>query len=206
MLRFLMAVALSMTMLSFSVLAEESTDAMFGLKWGMTPATIKKLGISLVKKEADRNFEDYTAKSLPKNISDVEFYLLRFSDGKLVKLVAFSENITGDITGSQGKEKFEVLRNVLQKKYGASTTPKRYQYTGNELYKEYDEFYQCLAYSGCGQWAEVFETPTKDIVISLVGISRGTGFLKINAEAVPDFSKALEKYKTLKNSADGNAL
>jgi hypothetical protein len=179
-------------------------EALFGLTWGITVESLQKQGIKLDKKKADRNLENYECSSLPKNLSDAESYILVFSDNKLVKIIAATKNIEGDIYGREGKERFDNLKKTLTKKYGPPSV--NYQSSGNKLYNENDEFYQCLAYKGCGTWASCFTTPTKDICLDLKGIRRGTGFIQVTAESIPEWGKALEQYKKLKSKSDSDSL
>jgi hypothetical protein len=187
-----------------SALAADGDEALFGLRWGMTPAEVRAIDVTLTKSKGDRNLEIYRTTSLPRNVSDTESYSLMFADGRLVKLWAVGKNIVNDPTGSNGKERFEALRSALTEKYGKPTS--NAQTTGNKLYRESDEFYQCLAYSGCGVWASIYETSEKVVSVELKGMSRGTGFLDITAEAKPQFERALEIYKTRKNKSDKDAL
>ncbi len=190
--------------LSSPVSAADGDEAMFGLRWGMKAAEVQASGVTITKKKGDRNLEIYEAVSLPKNVSDVESYSLIFADGRLAKISAIGKNIANDPSGSNGKERFEAIAKALTEKYGKPSNS--YQSTGNKLFKEYDEFYQCLAYSGCGQWTTVYEPNDKDIVIELKGIRRGTGYLVITAEAKPQWSQALDVYKSRKSSSDKDAL
>ena len=190
--------------LSSSVAAAEGDEAMFGLRWGMKVAEVQALGVTITKTKGERNLETYKAASLPKNVSDVESYSLIFADGKLAKIASIGKDIANDPSGSSGKEQFEALTKALTEKYGKPSN--NYQRTGNKLFKEYDEFYQCLAYTGCGQWSTVYEPNDKDIVIELKGLRRGTGYLVITAEAKPQWSQALDVYKSRKSSSDKDAL
>lgn len=184
--------------------AADGDDALFGLRWGMSPSEIKANGVTLTKVKAEKNLETYRSTSLPKNISDSESYTLVFANGKLVKLWSVSKNIEGDPSGSQGKERFETIQSSLTKKYGEPTLNR--QTVGNKLYKEYDEFYQCLAYSGCGIWVSLYETKDKTVSVQLRGLRRGTGFIDLTAEATPQWDQALEVYKANKNKSDSDAL
>lgn len=170
----------------------------------MTVAEIKATGTSLSKTKGDRNLEFYKTSSVPKNISDFESYSLIFADGRLVKLWGVSKDISNDPAGSNGKERFETLRSALQQKYGTPTLNS--QTVGNKLFKEYDEFYQCLKYTGCGLWVSVFSTTDKDISVDLKGLSRATGYIELTAEAKPQWGQALDVYKSRKNSSDKDAL
>ena len=187
-----------------AAIADDNKDAIFGLKWGMMISEIRGLGISLNKEKRDRNLEIYSTPSLPRQLSDAEKYFLTFSDGKLVKVSAIGKKILNDPSGREGKERFSVLKNSLGEKYGPPSFS--YESTGNKLYKEYDEFYQCMAYDGCGMWAAAFDAPGKMVAVELNGLSRGTGFIKVIAEAVPEWNNALDKMKSFKNQSDSDAL
>ena len=191
-------------LLTLPAFAADGDEALFGLRWGMTVAEVKSAGVSITKTDGDRNLETYKALSVPKTLSDFESYWMIFADGKLAKVWGLSKNIENDPSGASGKERFDTLRSALVQKYGQ---PKiNSQTVGNKLFKEYDEFYQCLKYSGCGLWAATFEPGDKDLSIELKGLSRGTGYINITAEAKPQWDQALKVYKSRKNSSDKDAL
>lgn len=194
----------TLVLISLSASAADGDDALFGLRWGMTVDDVKAAGASLSKTKGDRNLDFYKTSSLPKNISDFDSYWLIFADGKLVKLQGVGKNILNDPSGSNGKERFEALRSALQQKYGTPTLNS--QTIGNKLFEEYDEFYQCLKYTGCGLWTSVFSTSDKVVSIDLKGLSRGTGYIELTAEAKPQWSKALDVYMSRKNYSDKDAL
>ena len=196
---FLMTIAIAS-----QVIAADGDEAMFGLRWGMSPSDVKSLDTVLTKTEAERNLEYYTTTSLPKNVSDIDKYLLIFADGKLVKITAIGTDITGDPSGSKGKQRFDGIFKVLKEKYGKPDTNSHL--IGHKLYKEQDEFYQCLVYKGCGIWVSIFETVDKIIALDLKGIRRGIGYLKIATEAKPQWSEALDIFESKKNASDKNAL
>ncbi|MGB6114971.1 MAG: hypothetical protein WBF97_07775 [Comamonas sp.] len=201
-IRILLTIAFMMT--TPLVLAADGDEALFGLKWGMTPADVKSAGVNLTKTKGDRNLEIFRASSVPRGLSDFESYHFIFADGKLVKLWGLSKDIVNYPAGITGKQQFDALRLALTEKYGK---PKQnYQSTGNKLFKEYDEFYQCLAYSGCGIWVVGFEVPGKYISLELKGQRRGMGYLDITSEAQPQWDNALEVYKSRKAISDKDAL
>ena len=184
---------LALLLVGASSFAADGDDAMFGLKWGMTPAAVKALGATLTKIKGERNLETYKTGSLPKNLSDIESYVLVFADSKLVKLSAIGTNIVNDPAGSSGKERFELLNSALTDKYGKPSN--NYQNIGNKLFNESDEFYQCLAYSGCGMWVSIYNSADKDISVELKGQRRGSGYVTLTAESKPQWSMALDVYK-----------
>lgn len=197
-------IALLLAAICSSAFALDGDEAMFGLRWGMTPIQVQALGVTLIKTENDRGLDLYHTTSLPKNISDADSYSLIFSNGRLVKLWVVTKNITEDPTGAKGKERFGAFRSAIAAKYGESTH--NTQIAGVALYKEWDEFYQCLAYSGCGMWASFFETSDKVVGIEIKGIRRGIGYIEITAEAKPQFHEALQVYKNRQKTSDKDAL
>jgi hypothetical protein len=179
-------------------------SAMFDLIWGMTPKELKKAGIVLEKKEASANLSRYVCASLPKNIDNIERYSLLFDDSLgLVKVTMYSENITGDVYGTEGKERFEKIEQMLQKTYKKRDS---FCSSGNDLYEESDEFYQCLRYPGCGDWASFWDGDNKIVNLELEGISRGTGYITLAVEAVPGFENAVARMNTIKAAREGDAL
>lgn len=170
----------------------------------MTAAEIRSVGVTLNKTSGERNFEIYTTKSVPKTLSDFESYSMIFADGKLVKIWGVSQNLINDPAGIKSKERFENLRAALTEKYGKPTH--NYQKIGMKLYKEYDEFYQCLAYAGCGIWGSSFETPDKSITIEIKGLQRGVGYIDVTAEAKPQFDLSLGVYKSRGAKSDKDAI
>ena len=80
---------------------------------------------------------------------------------------------------------------ALTEKYGKPKSS--YHNVGVRLFKDPDEFYQCLAYDGCGFWVDVFDLPDRAILLKLNGLSRGTGFITLAYEAQPEWSKAMDQ-------------
>jgi hypothetical protein len=168
-----------------------AADAAFGLKWGQTPSELKKMNIEFTLLKGEDNFNIYKTKSLPGNLNDAESYLLFFYKDALLKIVFIGQDITSDITGSKGKARFEELTEIFKKKYTLVSSTKR---VGLKLYDEYDEFYQCLGYSGCGLWMVVFRTETNLLMMELKGTSRGKGYIRIEIEG-PGFEAAVDETK-----------
>ncbi|MBR7782677.1 hypothetical protein [Undibacterium luofuense] len=189
---------------SMSSNASEEKDAMFGLKWGMTKNDFEKLGIAIVLKKKQENLTIYKSSSVPKPLSGFSEYSYVFSDEKLVKIVATGDTIFDDAFGEKGKERFSNLHDALTQKYGEQETGTKT--VGLKLYKESDEFYECLRYQGCGMWTAIFKTNSKSIVLDLVGVARGKGYVNIMVEAVPEFKDAIQQFNTKKNKLDAGAL
>lgn len=181
-------------------------DAPFGLAWGMTKADVTRLGVILEPHSAHNGIEILKTSKLPKNLSIAEGYALSL-DGKhnLQRIQMLSKNIDNDPTGRGGKNKYADLKKSLINKYGQPTfgTEK----VGVKLWDEADEFYQCLAYSGCGMWASGWELKESGltILLQLKGLGRGNGYIDLTYEG-PKWSDIVDAVDARKAKADENAL
>ena len=192
------------TIISFNAF---SSDGPFGTTWGQSVGELEKAGMVCSEKETDSDNDLVTCKttSLFKDISIKDFYFLLFSKQYgLQKVVMFSSDVTGDITGREGKELYNKYKSVLTKKY--SDPSFEWESVGRKLYKEYDEFYQCLAYDGCGNYVSHFKPKDGGLVaIELKGLSRGKGFMKLTYEG-SKWIKHLDEVKNRKKEVDSDAL
>ena len=150
------AILLMLLMSLANMVFASDQDAPFGLVWSMTKAQVEKLSVSLEPSSTRDGLEIFKATSLPNNVSMSEFYILTFDKTyHLQRIQMISKDITGDIYGSEGKEKYSALKDALVKKYGQPTNG--LERVGMKLWDERDEFYQCLMYDGCGMWiARIF--------------------------------------------------
>jgi len=178
--------------------------AIFGLSWGMTPTEVKELGTRLKPEKKTDNLYIYSANSLPNNLKDTGSYTLVFSkDGKLVKIIMLSKKFINDIYGDQGRSRFEELALELSHKYQEISSIME---TGIKAYDSEDEFYQCLAYPGCGLWVKKFRGENKDIFLQMNGIKKGEGYISITVEAVPEWDFAREAKDSIIVVDDADAL
>jgi hypothetical protein len=179
-------------------------EAAFGLNWGETIESIKnkKVDLSLLAEEDGLKF--YKCSTLPKDISDVLKYYLIFDDSsRLVKITAEFMEIKNDPYGREGKNRFANLDSLLCLKYAPG---KSYQYSGYKLYQESDEFYECLAYEGCGTWIKFYKAENKSAILQLKGIGRGNGFAVLTIESCPEFKNALERSNKIKADKESSAF
>ena len=166
--------------------------AAFGYYFGLTKEQITGAGIALENTyESDEGFFKARTASAPIPWDGAEFYALSFHNGKLLAVHAAGKDITNDSTGSEGKKKYQELLDSLTEKYGKPTTSGHI--IGRELWKEADEFYQCLAYDGCGVWIDLWDGVDKKILIQLKGGGgRGKGYITIGYEAAPEWGAAVD--------------
>jgi len=162
----------------FSVSANDFS-APFGLNWGMSVKALNKIGF----KDAGSSggFRILSSVTAPKPWSKGDEYLAVIYKNKLVKIVVFSEKITNDLYGSEGKGLYNKVKSLLAKKYGGPADST--ELMGLDIYKDTDEFYQCLKYNGCGYYRSSYKYGDGFVAIQLKGVSRGTGTLKILYES-----------------------
>jgi len=192
----------------FTVNASASeAKAPFGFHWGENIQQIKSKNIILSKCKRDKSLTTCRTSKAIRNLSFAEIYVLIFdSQLGLQKVMMLSKDITDDATGNQGKKLYSKVKDSLIKKYGEPNEKFSSESSGLELYKDYDEFYQCLAYSGCGMWISAW-TPRGGgtIILELKGVNRGKGFLEIDYES-KNWSDIIEKRNEKQNKIDSDAL
>lgn len=185
-------VSKSADVLSNDQKSAEPYGAPFGLKWGMTPDEARSSGIELSSEKIDGNLSAYSATNLPSQPSSTDFTTIIFSNNRgLQKIIWNSQNITGDSNGAKGKSEFKSYQEVLEEKYGKPAPSKTIKKYGLRLYKESDEFYQCLNYDGCGYWFALWELQSMVIMMEVKSLGRrGEGWISITYEG-PEWSETL---------------
>lgn len=181
--------------------AQESFPAPFGLGWDMSVSELKALGFHEIKTEG--GLTTLTSVSAPKPWSQAEVYIALTYDDRLIKAGVKSVDFTDDIYGIEGKQTYKRMKTLLTGKYGMPT--EEFELTGQELYKDSDEFYQCLDYSGCGSYASFFRYAGGVIQLQLQGQRRGVGHVLIYYES-PAFGLAKRKIEADQLEADTDAL
>ena len=178
--------------------------APFGLEWGLSKEQVTAMGVELTSTNPVKGI--YTAKTLPKNLSDAEDYVLVFKqEFGLVKVSALTSDITRDVYGSKGKERYSQLKTAVANKYGKPDD--EFEYTDHGI--DSDQFYQCLAYDGCGAWASYWADTEGEtdgsIALNIRGVSRGTGFIHLSYESAAYYT-AKEQEEAEKSRSDEDSL
>ena len=157
-------------------------DPSFGLSWDTSPADFASQ-FTVAEQEVSGDLiilrSSAEDESLPSN---TDFLTAIFWNDRLVKFYWASDNFTDDPFGSEGQAAFSTLSANLEKKLGVGED---WTYSGQELWKEPDEFYQCIAYEGCGAWITFWVNPgvaNNIAVLELIGLDRGVGYLKYGME------------------------
>lgn len=185
--------------------SEKAVSAPFGLEWGMLRQEIIAKGVTLASQGMHEWQKVYKTKAVPKNLSDADFYYLGFDgNDRLVKAVYFGKTITGDLYGIEGKQKYGRLKDKLTARYGSGQS---FEYMGRKLYDESDEFYQCLAYDGCGSWNTYWGGKENGLIaLSLNHANRrGRGYIRLGYESAL-FYKRAEEWDSRADSKDDEAL
>jgi hypothetical protein len=182
-------------------------DAAFGLKWGMSKELVEKTGLVLTRTGGEGNIEIYRSTSVPVPLSIGETYSLSFHKSwGLQRLNMISKKIRNDPTGRESKEQYSNLKSALIEKYG---NPKQInEIFGNRLYKEFDEFYLCLRYTGCGMWSTLWDEKLDvrgSILVEIKGLSRSDGYIRLGYEG-PKWSDAIDEHNSNKSTNDRKGL
>jgi len=189
-MRFLLSIAI-LVMLTIPQQAIAFKQAPMGLKWGMKSSSIPG-GVTPVKKS--HNYLIATANNpelikIPK-IRKVDEVVLVFANGGLQKVAILFSQFEEDVMGTKGKELYFKIKTILIRKYGQPPSKDIIEVTGKTLYRDPDEFYQCLNYAGCGLYWTFIEVENMNVSVELKGYSRGTGQVVIQYE-----NEGFRKYK-----------
>lgn len=179
-------------------------EAPFGLSWGMSYDQLDKLDVLLTEVSNTDGMLIYKTTSLPKNLSEIDYYLLVVTKKRgLQKISVIGETIGEDPSGRKGKEKYDYFVGIVSDRYGERETVA--EHFGTRLYDEVDEFYQCLDYSGCGMWVSLWKNKGITAAVQIEGISRGEGYVTIQIEG-PNWSKILGDREQDKLQSDKDAF
>jgi len=178
----------------------------FGMEFGISLETAKSLGLvaSFMKEEGGIGW--YKVTALPKHPKETDTVLAAFTSDGLQKVVWISEEITGDAYGIEGKQKFAYYEDIMTEKYGLPSKEISLKLTGLSLYKDSDQFYQCLAYEGCGNWSAGWDGSFGIVILRLASTgSRGTGWIQITYEG-PKWGAAVDALKSKQREQDRSAF
>lgn len=153
-----------------------------GLEWGQSQQTLIKNNFNLKRCETDGKITSCEVIHSVKGVAYGAQYILYFDEtAGLQKLEVPIRYLSNDNTGEEGKSVYNELKNYL---IGQYDQPHILEYIGRKLYGEYDEFYQCLHYKGCGSWVSFWEHKNGEhTYLGLIGVAKGTGYLVLLNES-----------------------
>lgn len=178
----------------------------FGVDWGMSISSLKAAGAECELNERNvESFDTYQCAKLIKPFSNADFYMVYVHPAQGVQRVSMlGETIIDDPYGITGLERYKGYKSALTKKYGEPTDS--YEWKGQALYRDADEFYECIDYSGCGTQTSIFK---KDGVSVMVKINssgrRGQGWLSIMYEG-PQYMNLVDAFEEAQNASDMDSL
>lgn len=168
----------------FSACTTQANDMLddLGLAWGQSQKTLIENNFNLTECKSEAEITSCEVIHSAQGVAYGAQYILYFVQNKGVQKIQMPIRfLQGDMTGSEGKGLYNQLKNYLTLRNDA---PKSSEYVGRKLYGEYDEFYQCLKYKGCGSWVSFWELENGDYTyIALYGIAPGTGYLVLFNES-----------------------
>ena len=187
-------------------LSTESMAGAFGAEWGWSYQRLKDAGAECQPIAFD-DFNAYKCSKMPKGFSNVDFFNVIFDKvNGLQKIRMVGEDITGDPYGTAGKKRYMDYKNAISKKYGPAGDDLTIEMVGLSLYKDSDEFYECLKYSGCGYYTALWNVNTGGTInVQIKGSSRGTGWVQLQYEG-PEWSSSLDRIRTAEAESDLDAL
>lgn len=192
--------------LASAAIAEEAS-APFGLQWGASAEEVEKIvGASPDDKLLWGRVQSFDVALAPLTPPNTRTILLAVDpELGLGRIIWISEEISNDAFGSAGKRNFNEIKTILTEKYGNPESAM--EKTGVTLWKDRDEFYQCLAHDGCGLWFALWKTvePAMKISLKIQGVRRGEGFIVLTYEG-PNWSEIVAKVNSSENKAKKDAF
>ena len=127
-------VVVGLYLMAGSALAEQQTQAPFGLSWGASTSEVRALGVDLKPMPDDETGKRFIATSLPKVLADIEMVVLQFGyRDRLWRVAAVSKSYENDPYGSAILARYDELSGLLASKYG---TGSQHHHRGDSLYSE----------------------------------------------------------------------
>lgn len=186
-------------------MVEDTTLIPFGLKWGMDQRELSELDIKILKRERSEDLTVVEAEEVPDAFADTKMVSMLFDrELGLVKVRWTSLDIEADPDGSLGRSKYAEMKGEIASKIGQPTDETLV--VGARLFDQQDEFYQCLAYEGCGVWSALWENqPSGGVLLSVEGVAPGRGYVQIDYESANWQVAANRAEEEEKAAGDGGA-
>jgi len=162
---------------------EDTTLVPFGLKWGMQPGELSELDIKIKDSSRTGDLTVVNSDEIPNAFADTKSVSMLFDRRLgLVKVRWTSLDIENDPTGTTGRAKYGEMKSLVADQLGDPSDETLV--VGARLFDQEDEFYQCLAYEGCGVWSALWEhEPSGGVLLSVEGTGPGTGFVQVDYES-----------------------
>lgn len=150
---------------TLSAHAQEDSIGPFGLAWMATAEQVKQLGVTLTPFPNDAFGTSFSATNLPKSLADMEMVVLSFGfDDNLWRVAALGAENANDKYGSQGKARYDQLKESLSKTYKSGVSGERP--STDSFYGDPENFAYALSQNEAF-WYSVFSSPVAEIELSL---------------------------------------
>ena len=151
-------------------------DAPFGLSWGMNQKQIKALGIELEKVEEGI----FSAEKMPRDMEWADAYALMIDPkAGLVKIIAFTTDITDDRQGQMGRRVYFKLKGELQKDMVLIYSEEKDASTPGITPPPGQSVYACLDEGPCGAWYSNFVKEDISAQVVLEALDADSGFASV---------------------------
>ena len=178
---------------------EATAEAPFGLKWGMSEADAKAMGVTLTKMEKEGEGKQFTATGLSKVLSDTEIVFLHFGyNDKLWLVIAISKSFDNDPYGGSVRARYDDLSKLLGAKYGKGEVS---HIQDRRLYSAADEFLAGIK-NGRSIHFTTFKKQRVSVELSIGANSYDSGYYRLRYEN----DVLAKEYGKDKKQHEGDAL
>ena len=158
---------------------QETAEAPFGLKWGMSEADAKAMGVTLTKMDKEGEGKQFTATGLSKVLSDTEIVFLHFGyNDKLWLVIAVSKSFDNDPYGGSVRARYDDLSKLLGAKYGKGEVS---HIQDRRLYSSADEFLAGIK-NGRSIHFTTFKKQGVSVELSIGANSYDSGYYRLRYE------------------------
>jgi hypothetical protein len=146
-------------------------SAPFGLEWGLSAKDLKQSGVHLIPLETEDLGASFIAEGLPKRIRDIVTVFVSFSNDKLWRIAAVSQDYDNDPAGYAVRRRYDQLLSTLTQKYGEGTSM-HHSVWGD------DDFLLGIQ-SGRSTWSTFIENQIMTIILMINARSDLVGYWQI---------------------------
>ena len=168
---------ISLFLLASASVSQAAELAPFGLTWGATANQIKAAGIKLDPIEDDF----YQTPNVPANTDLAKTYVL-YIDKKLglVRIAAYTDDITDDQSGQKGKRTYYRLKGELERTFVQVRSEENDSTTPGIVMPKDMSFYTCLDTGGpCGPWFSSFVSGDINAQVILEALDKDAGYVSV---------------------------
>lgn len=164
-------------------LAQDSDkeSAPFGLKWGMSSAAVRALGVDLKDEKGSDFGVSFAATTLPKMLNDASAVYLAFGfDDRLWRVAAISRTFDNDPYGSAVLARYDELSRILAEKYGQG----KQQHNLDRMWSKPNEFLMGIT-TGQSRWYVDYESQAVFVQLGILARTMSSASWRLIYENKP---------------------